>query len=381
MIIRAVNNLDVSANYSFMSVSKTSGVGTIDVKNINQFSANWAVQIGKTGEERSEIKIISASAPSGTSLIFTANTTYEHPSDTPVYAIKFDKLIFKRSTSGTSGTATAITDGTVNITPDSLNTEFDDTSGAAAYAYKVAFYNSVTTQVSSDSDWLTSSGYSFYSLAKMRDRIKKKLFSASYLKDDQQIDDWMNEWLEEMNNAIVDVDKSYSLGTVNVSFGTNGYGTVTSTDFKSLKRLWITYDGVNDYRATKDDLSTQFPNERYANTHPYYAWFGDDVFQIKPSDSIGTAKIVYYKRTPVLVNDTDELPFAMRSYSKSFVNYALSEAYYNDDKDDKGDRYFGKAKSDKELFIKEITPRNFTGVQMMDISTTVFGEDDELMFM
>ena len=379
MIIRTTNNLDQQANYSFLSVSKASGVGTVDVKNINAFSASWAVQIGKTGEERSEIKVISASAPSGTSLIFTANTTYEHPSDTPVYAIKFDQLVFKRSTSGTAGTATAMTNGTVYITPDSLNTEFDDTTGATTYAYKSAFRNSVTGEVSSDSDWLTSSGFTFFSLAKLRDRIKSKLFNSTYLKSDEQVNDWVNEWMEEMNNAATHVDESYSMGTVNVAFGTNGYGTIQSTDFKALKKLWVTYDGVNKYKAIKQDISTLYPTTIYSSVHPCYIWQGDDVFQIKPSDSAGTAEITYYKRNPVLVNDTDEIPFSMRSYTKSFVNYALAEAYFNDDKDDKGNSYLSRAMMDKDLFIKDITPRGFTEVTMMQITDQVH-DDDELDF-
>lgn len=379
MIIRVKNNLDVQANYSFMSVPKVSGVGTIDVKNINAFSANWAVQIGKTGEERSEIKVISSSPPSGTSLIFTANTTYEHPSDTPVYAIKFDQIVFKRSTSGTAGTATAI--GTQSITPDSLTTEYDDTSGAASYAYRTAFRNSVTGEVSSDSDWLTSSGFSFYSLAKIRERVKGKLFSSGFLKDDEQVNDWINEWLEEMTNAAVDVDKSYSLGTANIGFGTSGLGTVTATDFKSLKRIWVTYDGVNRFKATKLDLSEQYPNQVYSQAHPYYVWQGDDVFKVHPSDSAGTAEVVYYKRPSFMSSDTDEIPFSMRSYTKSFVNYALSEAYSNDDKDQKGRDYLARATSDKNLFIREITPRNFTEVQMIQMDYEIYGEDDGLTFL
>lgn len=378
MIIRVKNNLDVGAPKTYMSVSKSSGVGTINVKNVNAFQANWAVQIGKTGEERSEIKLISASTPSGTSLVFTANTTFEHPADTPVYATKYDQIVFARSTSGTSGTATAMTDGTLTITPDSDFTQFDDTSGASTYAYRTWFRNSVTAEESSQSDWLTPSGFSFYSLAKIRQRVKSKLFNANYLKDDSQVDDWINEWLETMNNEVVNVDRSYSMGTVNVSFGTSGLGTITPTDFKDLKRVWVTYNGTDKYRATKLETNEIDPNETFNQTHPYYTWKGDDVLEFNPK-SAGTAELEYYKRNPVLVNDTDELPFAMRSYTNSFVNYALAEAYYNDDKEAMGDRYLSRANADKNIFLSQMTPRSFTGVQMMEITHTV-SEDDEVYY-
>lgn len=381
MIIKVNNLLDVNAPYTFLSVSKASGVGTINVKNASQFSASWAVQIGKTGEEKSEIKVLGTATPSGTSLVLSANTGFDHPADTPVYAIKYDQVVFAKSASGTAGTATPITGGTINIAPDSSFTFFDDTTGLSTDAYRAYYLNSVTSATTSFSDWITPEGFSFYSLAKIRDRIKKKLFSAKFLQDDEQVNDWINEWLEEMNNAAVNVDKSYSLGTANVSFGTDGLGTITSNDFKGLKRIWITYDGVNDYRATNYDISDVYPNETYSITHPYYSWRDDNVFEAFPHDTAGTAKLVYYKIKPVLVNDADELPVSMRSYSKSFVNYALSEAYYFDDKDQMGDRFFGKAKSDKELFIREITPRNFTDVQMMEIDTFVSPDGEEVFYL
>ena len=376
MIIRVTNNLDVSAPKTFMSVSKASGVGTIDVKNINSFQSNWAVQIGKTKEERSEIKIISAAAVSGTSLVFTANTTYEHPSDTPVYATKFDQIIFMKSAAGTSGTATAITNGTVTITPDSIFTQFDDTSGAATDAYRTKFLNSVTTEESSDSDWLTQTGFTFYSLAKIRSRVQKKLFSAQYLKDDEQVDDWINEWLEQMNNAAVQADESYSIGTVNVAFDTNGFGTMSSTDYKDLKKMWVTYNGNDKFKATKLDMNREWPNETFNTSHPYYVWHGDTKFQIRPEESGGTAEIEYYKIPSLLSSDTDELPVVMHSHTNSFVNYALAEAYYNDDKESKGDRYLARANKDKGDFVNEITPRSFTGVEIIEISASVSGDDD-----
>jgi len=382
MIIRATNNLDVNATYSFLSTSINSGVASLPVKNVNAFSANWAVQIGKTGEELSEIVVLGTATPSGTAVAITANTRFSHPSDTPIYAVKYDQVIFSRSTTGTAGTAYDLANGTVSITPDSEATQIDDPQGLVTYAYKARYRNSVlgVSYDSPNSDWITSTGFSFYSLAKIRDRVRKKLFNSKYIEDDEQINDWINEWLEEMNNAVVDIDKSYSIGTVNVGFSTDGMGTITSTNFKSIKRIWITNDGVNKYKATKLDLSEMYPDAAYSNSHPYYIWQGDDVFQVKPSDSAGTAEITYYKRPEVLENDTDELPFAMRSHSNSFVNYAMAEACYNDDNDDKGQIYLGRAMAEKANFIREMTPRNFGGVETIEVSYSIYGEDDENLF-
>lgn len=372
MIIKVQNNLADQAFKTFLSEGEDSGTSTLRVKNTNGFSANWAIQLGKTGEEKAEIKILSSV---GTALVTTANLSYDHPSDTPVYGIKYDQIVFAKSTSGTAGTASPITGGTVSITPDETFTQFDDTTGASGDAYRTYFRNSVTTDTSSESDWITTSGFDFYSKAKIRQRIKGKLRIQGLIKDDEVIDDWINEWLEDLTNSAIKVDKSYSLGTVNVAFGTDGYGTVTSSDYKSLKRVWVDYDGVNKYKATNLDVSRIEPDQTFSDAHPYYSWRGNNVFEILPPESGGTAEIIYSKRSTLLDDDTDTLPEFLRSYTNTFVNYCVSEAYYSDKQTDLGDRYLSKAENGKKNFISEITPRDQTGVQTIEITHSMYGED------
>jgi hypothetical protein len=374
MIIRVKNNLAIKAPFSFLSESENSAVGTIRVRNINSFSNEWAVQIGNTGEEKTEIGLIN-SAPSGTSLILAGSTSYDHPEDTPVYAIKFDQIVFERSTSGTAGTATPISGGTVSITPDGDFTQFDDTTGAATYAYRTYFRNSLSEETSSESDWLMQSGFSFYSLAKIRDRVMKKLRDSGYLKDGSVIDDWINEWLEVMNNEAIKVDKSYGMGTVDVPFGTAGLGTITETNFQEVKRIWITYNGNDYYKATQTDINKFLPNQTFNETHPYFYYLDDNTFGVKPEASGGTAKITYYQMRTKLINDTDNLPVVMRPYTRSFVNYALSEVLYQDNKDSKADRYASRADSDKSDFVSQITPRSKTGIQLINLDEVV-GADE-----
>lgn len=375
MLIKVRNLLSDSALYSFISQSQSAGVSTVPVKNINSFQASWAIQIGKTGEELSEVKLITSSAPSGTALLLTANTAYAHATDTPVYAIKYDQIVFERSTAGTAGTATPMTGGTVTITPDSDFTQYDDTTGASTYAYRTYFQNSVTAAVSAESDWLTPAGFSFYSLASIRDRIKRKLFSSNYIKDDKTIDDWINEWYELMNNEAIHTNQEYSLGTANVAFGTSGLGTITMTDYKDVYRFWVTYDNVNSYMAAKQKTNNIYPDDTFNTTHPYYSWRGDSVFEIKPINSGGTAQLIYYKTNAPLVNDTDQLPSSMQAYSASFVNYGMAEAYYKDEKDDQGDRYLNRAQAAKKEFITQITPRSFTGPQFIDFTDAINADD------
>lgn len=378
MILRVQNNLQDLAPFTFLSQGEAVGVGTIHVQNASSFTANYAVQIGRTGEEKTELIKLNSSTPSGTQLVSSGTTIFPHATDTPVYAVKYDQVIWYRSTSGTSGAAVAL--ATTSITPDSEFTYYDDVSGASTYAYKTAYYNSALPGTSSLSDWITSAGYDFYSLAAIRQRVKDKLFSSGYIGDNSVLNDWINEYLEQMTNAVIDVNQDYALGSTSVAFsGTAELGTITATDFKQIRRLWM-YDGSNYIPASKMESTTPNNNQTYDATNPFFFMLGDNVISRWPHDAAGTATILYYKLNPVLANDTDTLPVPMRGYSKGFVDYALAMAYYKDGKGDLGQAKEGQAMAAIKQFQKESTPRTKTGPQFIDIIETV-GEEFPDTFM
>lgn len=366
MLVRVKNSLTDIATNSFIGTAVSSGGTVVNVKNSNSFSDDWAIQVGNTGEEESEVKLIST--VSGLNLNLTSTLTFNHPVDTPVYAIKYNQVVFKVSTAGTAGTATAITNGTVTIQPDQPFTQFDHTTAANGYAYKACFRNSATGDLTSDSDWLTTTGYSFYSRAKIRERIKNKLFDASFIKNDAVFDDWINEWLELMNNAAINVNKDYSLGTVNVAFGSDGLGTVTATDFKDFRKIEITTDGgVTYYNATRASQTDFNAQDVYPNTSPIWYPYGDTVFGVKPDGVAGTARISYYTHFTPLDSDGDELPNVFRPYSKSFVDYGLAQAYGVDNKLNEKASSLQDAIAQRDLFIRQITPRSMTGPKEIKI--------------
>lgn len=376
MLIKIENNLDKLSQNSFLSSNVTAGTVILPIKNISNFQSSWAVQVGKTGEEQTEIKILSAGAISGTSLTTTVNTTYPHPQDTPVYNVHYDSIIVKRSTSGTAGTATAITSGTISITPDSYYTEYNDSAGAASYAYKTQFYNSFNGDLSSDSDWLVPGGPTFYSKAKLRSRVKDALFNSGFIGDDSIIDDWVNEALEEMNTAAVKVNKDYLLGTTSIAFGTAGLGTVTASDFMYPRKIEVTYDG-NSYTPTINIALNEYDEvTRFTGYNPRHSWQGDNVFQILPKGDAGTARMIYSKGEALLDNETDELPFPMRRYTRFFVEYGLYRAQGKDQKESSENSHYSRAKSIKADFINEITPRDQTGPQYMSFVNELNANDD-----
>jgi len=132
----------------------SSGGTSAYVKNINDFTSNYYAQFGQSGEERSEIALVNGTPSSGT--ITVSALRYPQPTDTPVFSIKYNKVVIKRSTTGTAGSASLF--GTTSITPDQIYTQFEDTTSQPGYAYKTAFYNSALDVYSLDSNWITSSG-------------------------------------------------------------------------------------------------------------------------------------------------------------------------------------------------------------------------------
>jgi len=367
MIIKVENNQHVGAPVTYLSNVMSAGTTTLSLKNTDQFTSGWAVQLGNTGEERAELKIINSVA-SGTALTVTLATglRYEHPTDTPVYAIKYDKLIFKRSTTGTAGTAVAITSGTVSITPDSTFTQFDDTSGSTSYAYKTSFWSTGLTAESADSDWFEATGASFYSLGQIRDRIRKKILNSDSL-DDADIDRWINEWLEKMTNTAINVNEDYSLGTTEVGFsGTVQENSITAADFKQVRRAWHTGDGSTWYKMTKMDFTDFEPSEAFNDTAPFYYMKGDSTIGRQPHDNSGTIGLTYYKLNPILSNESDLLPVPMRGYTASFVRYGEAQAKRLDDKFDQAQALEKDAEADRFKFSQEISSRNKSGPTYID---------------
>jgi hypothetical protein len=374
MIIRTRNTLSETAPKTFLSNAEVAGTTIFRIKNSNGFANGWGIQVGETGEEQTEVLVLSG-APSGTAGTTTAASTYEHSADTPIYAIKYDQIVFERSTAGTAGTASPLTNGTVTIQADQEYTQFDDTTGSTSYAYRTYFRSSGLAANSTESDWITSAGFSFYSLARLRERVKRKLWSASYIKEDPIIDDWINEWKDEMTNAVISLNENYALGTVDVAFGTNGLGTVTTADFKDVRRVWVTYDGVNTFQSTKMDINDFYPTQIFSTAHPYHYYQGDTVIGVKPSDTAGTASLVFYRFGTTMVNDTDNLPQPFRSYTKSFVDYGLAQAYYLDGKETLGDRFMNQASAGKANFVSEMSPRDQSGPTYIDTVEPLSGAD------
>lgn len=363
--------MQVDAPFTYLSQLVSAGTNVFPWKSPIG-NASWAVQFGATGENQSEILLFSSATPTGTAGTTTANSLYDHPADTPLYAIKYDQIVYERSTTGTAGTAVPISGGTVNIQCTGTTTFFDDTTGASNYAYKTYFQNSVTSVKSTESDWIIPGGFSFYSLGNIRQRVKDRLVSAGYIDglkvEDYMINGWINEWQELMTNVAADVNEDYQMGTLTVNFaGTTDLGTITTTDFRGgFKRVWYS-DGSGTYQASKMDSNTFSPNKTFTNTFPYFFMQGDNVIGRRPNDTTGSFICEYYKVAPILIEDTDQVAITMQSYTKSFVDYAHAQALFKDQKITESQMKLDEAYKQLEIFKRQIAPRNTATFTSIDI--------------
>lgn len=378
MIISIENNLDKLPETlnTVLSQNVSAGGTILPVKNLSGINIQWSQQIGRTGEELTEI-VNPLTISNGTALYNAGTTKFDHPLETPVYQIHYDSIIVSRSTTGTTGTNTAI--ATVSITPDSIYTQYDDATGVGTYAYKTQYYNSVSGDLSNESDWFVpSSNPTYYSLQKVRQRVKDALYNADYIKSDDVLTDWINEWCEQMNNAAVKANKGYSIGTASYSFGTAGYGTITDSLFKQATKVEITYDGISYTNSYELPMNQYSESDTFSAIRPRHSWAGDSIFRILPFGQAGTARFSYGKLNTPLENDSDELPVVLRSYTTCCVNYALFRAYANDTKPEIASQYFNLFKDGKNDFINEITPRDQSGYKTIEYVEGLSGMNEDV---
>jgi hypothetical protein len=206
------------------------------------------------------------------------------------------------------------------------------------------------------------------------------LYDASFIQSDETINDWINEWLEHMNNAAIHVNKDYSMGTVNVAFGTAGLGTITATNFKDIRKVDITTDGNNYYTAQRVAQTDFYPQQQFLQSYPVWYPFGDSVFGVKPDGQAGTARLSYYTMATSLDDDGDELPVPMRAYTKSFVDYGVAQALQVDGKPSEAKEKLSQAEGALSQFVSDITPRSYSGPRFIKIVDDTSGDGGDVIY-
>lgn len=170
MIIQAFNPSTDELEQTFLTAPVSNGITSLAVKNNQNFAGSQRVLIGDMGTETAEIITVSGISGS-TTITLSSATSFSHPVDTPIYVLQFDQVRFYRSTTGSSGTYSLLSGGTVaiDVDNDERKTYYDDTTGLSSYFYKITLYHSVSGVESNLSDPVKGSGYGVKQVGRLLD--------------------------------------------------------------------------------------------------------------------------------------------------------------------------------------------------------------------
>ena len=158
MIITTSNPDIADLEKTYLSNPYAVGTTSIVTKNNNKFVANGRIMLGEMGQEKTEIVTVSSVNADGVTTVIGA-TVFEHSADAPVYQLRFDQVKFYRSTTTSDGTYSVVATQALDVDNANLTTVYDDTSGTAAYFYKMTMYHSISALESAYSDVIGGSGW------------------------------------------------------------------------------------------------------------------------------------------------------------------------------------------------------------------------------
>jgi hypothetical protein len=178
MIVTAWNPETDGLEKTYLSKVVQAGTNALTVKNADRIPQNSIILIGEMGMEQSEIAKI---GPSGTSttLPLQANLKFAHSADEPVYKLRYDKVIFYRSDTA-DGTYTLIETVDIDVDNRDLKTEYEDTAGTGTSFYKTKFYNSVTSEETAFSDYISAEGYGEQTIGSVIEAAVRRLKDSEY---------------------------------------------------------------------------------------------------------------------------------------------------------------------------------------------------------
>jgi hypothetical protein len=349
------------------------GVSSISVKNTSGFAVDNFIVLGKVGFEQAEIIKIST-ITDNTTLALASNTKFPHSRDTLITLIDYDKIRVYKSSDGISGTYSLET--TIEIAIDQDVTSFEDTSALETDYYKFAAYNSVTAVEGGRTDAVASTGFTFYSLATMINRVLS-LFgdsNAEFVTRDE-VKDYINEKYEVAQHEAALATNRFNISTYTftVTVAIDDYA--LPSDFLMEKAVRVSTDGGVKYPYTAtmkslDSLGSVVQNDvRYGYTvYGSYIKLDDPI----PTNSSDIVKIYYIPTPDSLSDQTDVLQAPFVNASHIFVKYGLAMCYLKDKKvddyktlKDDADRLLGQHIS----FLKRLSNLHPQFVELMGVRT------------
>ena len=351
MIVKALHPNIEGNPQSYLTEKANSGQSDIVVQNASEFSANDHIVIGNPGEEQTEIKKIDSI--SGKTITLSANLTHNHSQNTKIQYIKYDQVKFYKASSKT-GSYTLQT--TKDIAIDEPHTLYDDTSALATDYYKIKYYNSASSDLSTYSDAIGSGGFPRYALMSIVDRILTWFndMDEKFLSRDE-IKDWVNDVKDDMANEIAESNEKHFAGYELIPMVADQGNYDLNADFKKFQKVKASYNGTNYHRARRIDLEQiDDDNVTYSQNYPRYA-FNKYQIEIRPKGVEGGYIKVWSEDHPAdLDSDDDELPKPIRFYVNVLIDGVKEKALEKDRKFDDAAVYGRKYQNGKETMIEHI---------------------------
>lgn len=262
---------------------------------------------------------------------------------------------------------------TVSITPDQQYTQWDDTDALAEDYYRTEYYNSTSTLASTRSSIVAASeisGFSDFTLRAIEDEVLGELQDENEERRKRtEIDTDVNNAIRDLLSSVVsDVQEDYLSAYTTIDFVANVSEYSLPTDFRKLSNIWISFNGVDYVKGSPMRIGDDIPNADYSQGAPFY-YIRDNVIGIRPAPTAAAtagAKIWYDRRIPSLRYEGDELPYFLRDYKATVVNYALYRAHLSDT-DPRARDYKAAYDEGKAMMIRSLSDRDPSSNKRIEI--------------
>ncbi len=319
--------------FSQLTQDYSAGVTSVKIKNTDGFSTNKYAVLGSIGFEQAEL-VLPTTITSPDTLAFAA-TNFPHNADSRVTLFDYNQIKIYKSTTGSSGTYNLL--ATINIQIDSEVTPYEDTTSNTTDYYKFSYYNAAASLESSLSDAISATGFVWYSLKTLTDRVlslfgdmKNEFVSRS------EIMDYLNQFYEKAQRkyAIATKRVGVTFNTITMHANTDEYDLFA--DFLIEKSVKFSEDSGVTYPYSGANKNIDSVGQTAALNVKYdYIIYGSKI-KFDPMPTIeGELCKIYYVASPTLFQlQTDILSAPFQNATAMFVFYALGMCKFKDSKDD-----------------------------------------------
>ena len=374
MLIK-IDHPELGPQKTRLSADVAAAATSSTVENYDGFATNDYIVFGKLAEEKSEIvKLTSVTA--NVTLGHTTGPVFAHSARTLVSQIKYNQVKVYSSSSET-GTYALLTTASLDV--DQTQTFYDDTTGDSDTWYKVKYYNSTTTTLSSYSDAVQGTGYTEDSLRSMVDEVLGDFGDPDAKEITRyKVRRYLRAGARQLTTKLIKTFPEYrkKYTTQSLTSGTATYD--LPSRFLAFIRVDINLTGTSTTEAHKANYETEFEGDSdtiYYTNEPkifFRSSATTEQFGIRPTPAAtGIAILWYWDYPATMTDDADEhgLPYGARDL---LVTYALVRSWRTKDSA-KSDEYKADLTEETKSFLEFISGTK----QFMDNKgvETTFAED------